>query len=49
MIFLKLWEMAAALKAFHVVNVSMAKTIPFEVISISRPCNVGKIDKNKRI
>jgi hypothetical protein len=48
MIFLKLWEMAAALKALYVVKVSMAKTMPFEVFSISRPCNVGKIDKNKR-
>jgi len=32
-----------------IVVVSITETMLFEVLSISRPCEVGKIDRNKRI
>jgi len=50
MIFLQPEEMAALTAPYMIiVVVSITETMLFEVLSISRPCKVGKIDRNNRI
>jgi hypothetical protein len=39
----------AALTAPYMIIVSTTETMLFEFLVISRPCKVGKIDRNKRI
>ena len=41
--------MAVLTAPYMIVVASITETMLFEVLSISRPCEVGKIDRNKRI